>query len=184
MFRNSPWRSTLKKGWVVLTLVVILLVSMGVLVASAGDSMTVKTRGNNKVQPNAMISSNLRFSPGPITVASGGTVTWVHADDTEEPHSASVVEQSDLGDTFEEVFACFNPGSICDQILTAHFTFGPVLDAFGPGDPAAPEFNEVGDSILFEHGQSVTVTVTAPSGTNLYYLCAIHPWMQGVIQVK
>jgi len=184
MFRKTYWRSNLKRGWGVLTLVLILLVTAGILIASAGESMTVSTRGDNIVHPNTMISSNLRFSPGPVTVASGGTVTWVHADDTEEPHTVSVVEQSDLGDTFEEVFACFNPGSICDQILTAHFTFGPVLDAFGPGNPAAPEFNEVGDSIFFGHGQSVEVTITAPSGTSLYYLCAIHPWMQGVIQVK
>jgi hypothetical protein len=42
----------------------------------------------------------------------------------------------------------------------------------------------IGDSIIIEHGQPVTVTITAPPGTNLYYLCAIHPWMQGVLQVK
>jgi len=184
MFRKSLWHSTLKRGWVVLTLVVILLVSMGVLVASAGESKTVKTRGSNTVHPNAMISSNLRFSPGPVTVASGGTIIWQHADDTEEPHTATIVEQSDLGDTFLEVFGCLEPGGVCEQALTAHFTFGPVLDAFGPGNPAAPEFNEVGDSILFFHGESVAVTITAPPGTNLYYLCAIHPWMQGIIQVK
>jgi len=25
--------------------------------------------------------------------------------------------------------------------------------------------------------------VTAPAGTTLFYICAIHPWMQGIINV-
>lgn len=184
MFRNSIWPTTMKKGWLVLTLVLVLLLTAGILMASAGESKTVRTRGDETVKPNALISSNLRFSPGTVTVVSGGTVTWQHADETEAPHTVTVVEQSDLPDTFLEVFGCSEPGGVCLQALIAHFTFGPVIDAFGPGDLAAPELDGVGDSILFEHGQAVTTTVSAPSGTTLYYLCAIHPWMQGSIQVK
>ena len=30
----------------------------------------------------------------------------------------------------------------------------------------------------------ISFNVTAKKGTTLYYLCAIHPWMQGKIKVK
>jgi hypothetical protein len=32
--------------------------------------------------------------------------------------------------------------------------------------------------------KSVTIKVTAPDGTILYFVCALHPWMQGKIVVK
>jgi hypothetical protein len=31
--------------------------------------------------------------------------------------------------------------------------------------------------------KSETVVVSAPPGTRLYFMCAIHPWMQGKIVV-
>ena len=49
-----------------------------------------------------------------------------------------------------------------------------------------PGFNTRGDSLALApagpHKQA-KVQVTAPAGTTLYYLCAIHPWMQGTIVV-
>jgi hypothetical protein len=44
-----------------------------------------------------------------------------------------------------------------------------------------------GDSLLFGgelDSQSISARVTAPAGTTLYYLCALHPWMQGSIKVR
>lgn len=163
--------------------IVVLLFLVGVVIASA-DSKTVRTLGDNIVQPNVKIASSLRFSPGPVTVKSGDTITWVHADDTEEPHTVTFGNQADLGDTFEEVFGCGAPGGLCEQALAGHGAFGPVLDAFGPGDAANPVVDEVGDSLLFFAGESITATVGAAPGSTLYYLCAIHPWMQGTVEVK
>jgi plastocyanin len=40
-----------------------------------------------------------------------------------------------------------------------------------------------GDSILILPGQTITVTVTAPAGTHLHFICIFHPWMQGEIIV-
>jgi hypothetical protein len=48
----------------------------------------------------------------------------------------------------------------------------------------APGLDAPGDSLLFFDDQSVTATVSAPSGARLFYLCAIHPWMQGQITVR
>jgi plastocyanin len=41
-----------------------------------------------------------------------------------------------------------------------------------------------GDSLFQAPGKNVSAVVSAPAGTTLYYLCAIHPWMQGKIVVK
>jgi hypothetical protein len=30
----------------------------------------------------------------------------------------------------------------------------------------------------------VTIKVTAKAGTSLYFMCGVHPWMQGKIVVK
>ena len=58
---------------------------------------------------------------------------------------------------------------------------GPVVDVGAPG------FNEPGDSLFFvaeEPFNTISAQVTAPAGTTLKYLCAIHPWMQGTITVR
>ena len=55
---------------------------------------------------------------------------------------------------------------------------GPVVNAGEPGLDAP------GDSLFFFDDTSISAPVTAPSGTTLKYLCAIHPWMQGTIVVE
>ena len=32
-------------------------------------------------------------------------------------------------------------------------------------------------------GESIDLTVTAPPGTKLYFMCLIHPWMQAQVDV-
>ncbi len=43
--------------------------------------------------------------------------------------------------------------------------------------------NTEGDSRILLPRQSLFATVTAPAGTTLNYVCAIHPWMQAKIHV-
>jgi hypothetical protein len=40
-----------------------------------------------------------------------------------------------------------------------------------------------GDSLLILPGKGLTAPVTAPAGTTLWYMCTVHPWMQGSIVV-
>ena len=74
----------------------------------------------------------------------------------------------------------------CDAAIGAalggHFSTVPptlVLDPDGDG-----EFDSPGDSMLFFPGGSVSAQINSPAGTTLFYFCAIHPWMQGTINVK
>lgn len=40
-----------------------------------------------------------------------------------------------------------------------------------------------GDSIILLPGQSIVLTISAPAGTVLHFMCVFHPWMQGEIVV-
>jgi plastocyanin len=154
-----------------------LVLATNVVVATAGNS--VRTLGDERVVPNAMVQATLRFTPGMIKVASGESVTWTHDDDTTAPHTVTIVEQFPEP-TLEAIFGCGSPGEPCAVALAAHFAngFTPVVEVGGAG------LDSPGDSLFFFDDTSITATVTAPSGTTLKYLCAIHPWMQGEIDVQ
>jgi len=148
-------------------------------VVLAAADRGVRTTGDERVVPNAMVQATLRFTPGMIKVASGEDVTWTHDDNTTAPHTVTIVEEFPEA-TLEAIFGCGAPGEPCDVALTAHFAggFNPVVEAGVPGLDAP------GDSLFFFDDSSVTATVSAPAGTTLRYLCAIHPWMQGDIVVQ
>jgi hypothetical protein len=70
----------------------------------------------------------------------------------------------------------------CNEALEAHFGNGLVRRV---EDDADGEFglDGPGDSLFFAPGGKISATVTAPAGTRLRFVCAIHPWMQGRIKV-
>ena len=150
------------------------ILSTGVVLAA---DKTVRTNGDNKFVANAMIQSTLRFTPGTIRVASGSEVTWQHDDRTTEPHTITIVDEGDLPTSVDEVFAC----EACGEALAGHFGGGAPVFVL---DVGAAGLDAPGDSLLLFDDQSVTATVSAGSGTTLSYLCAIHPWMQGTINVQ
>lgn len=161
-----------------LPIAAVLALVLATNVVAAGDR-EVRTTGDERVVPNAMVQATLKFAPGPITVDTGDPVTWTHDDATTAPHTVTIVEEFPEP-TLEGIFGCGAPGEPCALALDAHFAggFNPVVEAGGPGLDAP------GDSLFFFDDQSITATVTASSGTTLLYLCAIHPWMQGEIAVK
>lgn len=158
--------------------VMALALATNVVLAASGDR-EVRTTGDERVVPNAMVQATLRFTPGMIKASSGDAVTWTHDDATTAPHTVTIVEEFPDA-TLDAIFACGAPGEPCDVVLTAHFAggFNPVVEVGGPGLDAP------GDSLFFFDDQSITATVSAPSGSTLLYLCAIHPWMQGEIVVR
>lgn len=143
-------------------------------IASAGSG-EIRTQGGESFVPNAKIMSNLKFTPGHTASPSGGSLTWRHADRTPEPHTITIVDEGDLPGSIEEVFGC----EACSDALDAHFAggFNPVVNVGAPG------LDQPGDSMVLFAGESVSAEVSAPGGTTLSYLCAIHPWMQGSIRV-
>jgi plastocyanin len=146
---------------------------------SAASGRTVRVAGDEQFVPNAKIMATLRFVPGPLSVQSGETVTWA-SDTPTEPHTISVVAASDVPGSVEDVFNC----PICNSILAGHFPNGfdnPPVFVLNAGNPG---IDAIGDSLLLAPGGSVSATISAPAGSTLHYVCAIHPWMQGTIMVR
>jgi plastocyanin len=118
---------------------------------------------------------NQRFSPRNFDIKSGGKVTLRNKAKSEDPHSISLVKKSQLPKSFD----C----PVCEQIFTAH---GPTDT--GVANPVvnvgAAGFDQPGDSIFVAPHGKVSFDVTAPAGTTLHFICAIHPWMQGRIRVR
>jgi hypothetical protein len=152
---------------------------------SGAQDKTIRTMGTEDVHINSKIFSNLRFSPGNTTLNSGDQLTLSYADKLpEEPHTLTIVDASELPSDFEDVLECGAPGTLCDEVFT---TVGPQIT-----DETQSQFINVAggpgldgrlDTLWLPPGTSITVPVTAPSGTTLSYFCAIHAWMQGSITV-
>ena len=156
--------------------------------ATPAPAATVEVRGGDILQPGQFIKNNFRFVPRNITVNSGDVVRWVDRDrSADAPHTVTIGRRSDLPQTIAQLDACFEPGGLCAETIEAH----------DPGSDFAPPFNirvnrgrpglnTRGDSLLFAgpFAQAIRGRVTAPAGRTLFYLCVIHPWMQGRIAVQ
>jgi plastocyanin len=167
----------------------ILVMAMSPALASS-NGPTVKILGDNSVKINQKIVSSYHFGPGTIHVRPSGMVTFdntgpcsVLPDCT---HTISIVNDAQLPVDVNQVFACLfdAPGTVCAKIGEAHFPQGPG----GPVNPAAnvtgePSGFRGANSFVITHGQTLDITITAPTGTTIHYLCGIHPWMQGTIVV-
>jgi uncharacterized cupredoxin-like copper-binding protein len=100
-----------------------------------------------------------------------------------------VVNRKDLPKTVKQINNC----QICQTIAQEHGadpnSDAPPTNLFvenGTGQATAPDVDRPGDSAFIapDPGASVTLTVTAKKGSTLYFMCAIHPWMQAKVQVK
>jgi hypothetical protein len=136
---------------------------------------------------NRYVKDALRWQKDTYQVRSGGTLHIVNKA-TDGPHSLSIVNKKDLPRTVKQINQC----AICQKIGEAHGA-DPNSDAppthlwteDGVGQDTPSNFDKPGDSVFIDGkpGSSSDVTVTAKKGTNLYFMCAIHPWMQAKIIV-
>lgn len=149
--------------------------------ASSPKSATLTAKTGGKVVINQYIEDTSHWSPGTVTIASGGTLTLKEKGGAE--HTFSVVKASDLPKTAGAIQAC----KVCQKIATAH--------GADPNDPNSQPKNLVvdvgatgadqpGDSVVLVPKKTEKVKITAKAGTTLRFMCAIHPWMQGKIKVK
>jgi hypothetical protein len=177
----------MQRRGIVLMIVMALIVTVGAGIAAAaraGSGKIIRTEGANYFEANAFIQSTLRFSPDLRIVLAGGSVRLQHRDMTFEPHTLTVVNQDDLPTSVEEVFACQEPGQVCGDALEGHFGEG-IKERLEDDDDGEFGLDGPGDSILvLDPGGSIDSAVTAPAGTRLFFLCAIHPWMQAEIKVS
>src|SRR3954452_24006221 len=155
--------------------------------SAAGKKNHIVIRDGQTYKPGFYAKFNLRFTPFKQTVRKGATVTLTRKDlSAGEPHSISFVKKSQLPKTNRAIDKCQNQGHICFKIGVAHQfdpqtgnVAKPVVDVNKPG------VDGPGDSFyIAPKDKTLSFKVTAKKGKTLYYLCAIHPWMQGSIKVR
>jgi hypothetical protein len=179
---RRSWRRSLV---VAITILVMAMAAAGSVQASNPNTVTAVNRFS--VDINDSLDVEFRFTPATLRIERGATLTFREGPPQPpfvpvEPHTLSIVDRADLPRTLREVFFC----PVCQ----------PFLEAHDPGNDQRPPFNFVvnrgrpglnqpGDSLLVTAEHPVTrARVTAPAGTTLHYLCAIHPWMQGRLIVE
>ncbi len=177
------------------TLGFVMMLAMSPVVAASSTSGTISIIGTEGTNIGHKVFASFRFSPSNFEINHGGVITFENLV-THDVHTISIVNPSDLPTNINQVFSCGAPGTICAKILATHVPngFNPATGQPNPpvlffvtvqGDPSGFTMNNVqGNSIVILPGQTLHVTISAPSGATLSYMCAIHPWMQGTINVK
>jgi plastocyanin len=133
--------------------------------------------GHSAFKVNQLAFDNQRFSKAKVSIRSGGTINLVNRARTEDPHTISLVKKSQLPTSFD----C----EVCGEIFDAHGAGQPNGELANPVvDVGAPGYDQPGDSTFVAPHARVSFKVTAPAGTTLHFMCAIHPWMQGRIKVR
>ena len=131
---------------------------------------------------------------GPDTVAAGTQLKVKNNTNPKAvgPHTFSLVRKSDLPTTKNQIKACGKKlKAICGAIIKWHHVnldtgevgVNPVKAGKGGWDQEGSEKRK-GDSVVLERkGESFKQKVTAKAGETLYFICAVHPFMQGKIDV-
>lgn len=107
------------------------------------------------------------------------------------PDTFSLVAESLLPRTPRARQRCFAKGNICRAIGAWHGVEGDGPPAVNPVEAGAEGWDtegtltERGDSWFTgnRRGASIVQRVTAPAGTTIHFISALHPWMQGSIFV-
>ncbi len=137
--------------------------------------------GGVTAKPGKFIKDDQRFTPRNRKVRSGGTVRLANKAKTEDPHTISLVRRSDVPKTARQMFQC----EACGPFFGAHQVNEETGDVGQPVvDVGEPGFDRPGDSVFVAPEAVVRFDVSADKGETLYYLCAVHPWMQGKLRVR
>ena len=147
---------------------------------------------------NAVVISakgGLHFE-APKTIVDGEELTILNTTDAHKvgPHTFSMVTKSSIPKTKQAQKVCFTPKHICKAIAAWHGVKGNGPPTINPAD-AGPEgwstmgsVTTKGDSWFTGSKPKATITQkvdvdTLAGATRIYFMCAIHPWMHGTINV-
>ncbi|HSI80183.1 MAG TPA: hypothetical protein VK919_05975 [Solirubrobacterales bacterium] len=165
-------------------------VLVGALLAIAGPApadaaKTVEMKGGGK---------NLRFV-APKSVRKGKALRVVNQTNPERvgPHTFTLVSKKVMPTTRRQQNKCFDgPKRVCFRAAVAHevdfetFEVGrPLVEAGRPGWDRSFTKTRIGDSWYTEtEDEALSQKVSAKRGKTLRFLCIVHPFMQGKIEVR
>jgi len=157
--------------------------------AAAPKKATVNAVQKVQFKVNRYVKDALRWQKDVYQIKSGGTLTIVNKAQ-DGPHTFSIVAKKDLPRTTKQMNQC----SVCQQIgqefgITDPNSEAPPAHNYtenGVAQDAPANFDKPGDNVFVgpNVGDKATATITAKKGTTLYFMCAIHPWMQGKVIVQ
>lgn len=134
----------------------------------------------------------LRFV-APQTIAYGEALTVLNMTNPKQvgPHTFSLVTKGSIPKTAKARQVCFTPKHICKAIATWHGVKGNGPVKINPVKVGAEGWDTLGsitaegDSWFTGNKPSTSITqkVSAPPGSTIYFMCAVHPWMHGSIEV-
>lgn len=163
-------------------------------VGGAGVAGAATPTGNTDVISIELTKGKLKFV-GPESVTVGDQLEISNKTNPKQvgPHTFSLVTKSSLPKTPKARKNCFTPKHICLAVAIWH-GFNPKTEQItknpakaGPAgwSTAGNATNKKGDSWFSgeKKGGHFSQEVTAEAGSTLYYLCAVHPWMQGQVKV-
>ena len=132
---------------------------------------------------------------GPESVTAGDQLEIVNKTNPRQvgPHTFSLVTKGSLPKTPKARKSCFAPKHICLAVAKWHgfnakterITVNPAKAGPAGWSTMGNATGKKGDSWFSgeKKGGHISQEVTAEAGTTLYYLCAVHPWMQGRVNV-
>lgn len=166
------------------------IVLFGALLGLAGPppaeaAKTIEMKGGGK---------NLRFV-GPKSVRKGKALRVVNRTNPERvgPHTFTLVSKKAMPTTKKQINKCFaGPRRLCFRAAVAHEvdfeTFEvarPLVEVGRPGWDRPFTKTSVGDSWYTEtQDEAFSQKVSAKRGKTLRFLCIVHPFMQGKVEVR
>ena len=166
-----------------------------VLGASGLAGAAVVPTGTTQTISMQLVKGKLKFV-GPESVTPGDQLEVLNKTNPRQvgPHTFSLVTKGSLPKTRKAQNSCFTPKKICFAIAKWH-GFNPKTEKItvnlvkaGPAgwSTMGNASGKKGDSWFTgekKTGTHVTQAVSAEAGTTLYYICAVHPFMRGQVDV-
>ncbi|MGB7587072.1 MAG: hypothetical protein WBM00_00010 [Solirubrobacterales bacterium] len=132
----------------------------------------------------------------PKTIVAGEELKVLNTTNAKEvgPHTFSLVTKGSIPKTAKARQLCFTPHHICKAIASWHGVKGNGPPKINPAEAGLTGWDTLGS--LTKEGDSwftgtkpaasieqpVSIS-TAAGPTKIYFMCAIHPWMHGSIEV-
>ncbi len=173
------------------------LAAVAAAFAALGPALATGSAGASASAANTVLIKGSKKSPlkfvYPTTIVTGEELTIENKSIPKAigPHTFSLVEESLQPQTKPARKKCFTPKHICMAIADWHGVVGEGLPTVNPAKAGKPgwdtegSLSKNGDSWFTgeKPGTSYTQRVTAAPGATIHFMCAIHPWMHGSIEV-
>lgn len=188
MFAREPRRAFP----LTVALVVLAAISYFVLLAPGVSGADGEAQPTAVVEM-AIVNGKMKFVY-PKTVNEGEQLEIVNKTNPRQvgPHTFSLVQPGTLPKNKSQRQSCFTPKHICLSIAEWH-KFNPKTEqiSVNPTKAGAAGWSTMGNNSKKgdswftgeTKGTSFSQKVSAQAGTAIHFICAVHPWMQGKIEV-